>query len=84
MRLAGHVAHMGERRGLYRVSLGKPDGKKPLGRSRRRWDYNIKIYPQEVKCGGMDSIGLAEDRDKWQALVNAVPSGSIKCGEFLD
>jgi len=71
MRWAGHVARMGERRGVYRVLVGKPEGKSPLGKPRRRWKNNIKMDPQEVGCGGMDWIGLAQDRDRWRALVNA-------------
>jgi len=62
---------MGERRGVYRVLVGKPEGKSPLGKPRRRWKNNIKMDPQEVGCGGMDWIGLAQDRDRWRALVNA-------------
>jgi hypothetical protein len=57
---------------VYRVLVGKPEGKRPLGRRRRRWEDNIKMGLQEVGCGGMDQIGLAQDRDRWQALVNAV------------
>jgi hypothetical protein len=63
---------MGERRGVYRVLVGKPEEKRPLGRPRRRWASNIKIDPQEVGCGGMDWVELAYDTDKWRALVNAV------------
>jgi hypothetical protein len=63
---------MGEERGVYRVLVGKPEGKRPLGRSRRRWGENIKMDLQEVGCGGMDWIELAQDRDRWRALVNAV------------
>ena len=62
----------GDRRGVYRVLVGKPDGNKPLGRPRRRWENNIKLDLQEVGCGGMEWIELAQDRDRWRALVNAV------------
>jgi len=62
----------GERRGVYRVLVGKPEGKRPLGRPRRRWEDNIKIDLQEVGCGGIGWIDLAVDRDRWRALVNAV------------
>ena len=72
IRWAGHVARMGEKSGVYRVLMGKPGGKRPLGRPRRRWDDNIKMDLEEVGCGGMEWIELAEDRDKWWALVNAV------------
>ena len=72
MRWAGHVACMGEERGVYRVLLGKPEGKRPLGRPRRRWVDNIRMYHQEVGCGYVDWIGLAQDRDSWRTLVNAV------------
>jgi len=72
MRWVWHVAHMGESRGVYSVLVDKPEGKKPLGRPRHRWEDNIKMDLQEVGCGGMDWIELAEDRDRWQALVNAV------------
>jgi len=63
---------MGEGRGVYRVLVGKPEGKRPLRRTRRRWEDNIKMDLQEVGCGGMDWIELAQDRDRWWALVNAV------------
>ena len=63
---------MRERRGVYRVLLGKPKRKRPLGRTRHRWKDNIKMDLQEVGCGGVDWIELAEDRDRWRALVNAV------------
>jgi hypothetical protein len=72
MRWAGHVASMGKGRGVYRVLVGKPEGKRPLGRPRRRWEDNIKADLQEVGCGGMDWIELAQGRDRWRALVNAV------------
>jgi len=77
---------MGEKRVVYRVLMGKPEGKKPLGRPRRRWEDNIKMDLQEVGCGGMDWTELAQDRDMWRALVSAVMNlrGSVKCGEFLD
>ena len=66
------MARMGEGRGVYRVLVGKPEGKRPLGRPRLRWEDNIKMGLQEVGCGGMDWIELAQDRDRWRALVNAV------------
>ena len=67
-----NVARMGDRRGVYRVLVGNPEGQRPFGRPRRRWEDNIKMDLQEVGCGGMDWIQLAEDRDRWRALVNAV------------
>jgi len=69
---AGHVARIGERRGVYRVLVGKPEGKRPLGRPRLRWEDNIKMHLQEVGCAGMDWIVLAQDRNSWRALVNAL------------
>jgi hypothetical protein len=57
---------------MYRVLVGKPEGKRPLGRPRCRWEDNIRMDLQEVGCGGMDWIGLTQDRDRWQALVNEV------------
>jgi len=69
---AGHVARMGEERGVYRVLVGKPEGKRPLGIPRRRWVDNIRMDLQEVGCGYMDWIGLAQDRDRWRTLVSVV------------
>jgi hypothetical protein len=63
---------MGEGRGVYRVSVAKPEGKRPLGRPRRRWEDNIKMYLREVGYVSMDWIELAQDRDMWRALVNTV------------
>jgi len=63
---------MGERRGLYRVLVGKPEGKRPLGRPRHKWEDNIKMDLQEAGCGGMDWIELGKDRDSWRAVVNVV------------
>jgi len=63
---------MGEGRGVYRVLVGKPEGKRPLRRPRRRWEDNIKMNVQEVVCGSMDWIELDQDRDSWQTLTNAV------------
>jgi len=63
---------MGEERGLYRVLVGKPEGRILLGRPRRRWVDNIRMDLQEVGCGYMDLIGLAQDRDRWRTLVSAV------------
>jgi hypothetical protein len=72
MRWAGHVALMGEERGAYRVLVGKPEGKRPLGRPRHRRVDNIRMDLQEVGCGYMDWIGLAQDIDRWRTLVSAV------------
>jgi hypothetical protein len=72
MSWAGHVARMGERRGVYRVSVGKPEGKSKRGRPRLRWEDNIQRDFQEVGCRGMDWIELAQDRDRWRELANAV------------
>ena len=72
MRWVGHVARMGEVRGVYRVLVGKPEGKRPLGRPGHRWMDNIRMDLQEVGCGYMDWIGLAQDRDRWRTLVSAV------------
>ena len=72
MKWAGHVARMWATRGVYRVLVGKPEGKIPLGRRRRRWEDNIKMDLQEVGCGGMNWIDLAQDRDRWRTPVNGV------------
>ena len=72
MRWVGHVARMGDRRGVFGVLVGKPNIKKLLGRPRLRWEDNIKMDLQEVGCGGMDWIELAQDRDRRRARVNAV------------
>jgi hypothetical protein len=72
MRWAGHIAHMGEKRGAYRVLVGKSEGKRPLGRPRHRLEVNIKMDLQEVGWGGIYWIDLFQDRDTWWAFVNAL------------
>ena len=72
MRSAGHVACMGVERGVRRVLVGKPEGRRPLGRPRRRWVDDIRMDLQEVGSVYMDWIGLAQDRDRWRTLVSAV------------
>jgi hypothetical protein len=72
MRWAGHVARTGEKRNAYRISVGKPEGLKPIKRRRRRWEDNIKMDLKEIGWGGMDWIDLAQDRDQWRGLVNTV------------
>ena len=66
------MAHIGEGRGVYKVLVGKLEGQRPLGRPRHKWKDNIKMDPQEVECGDMDCINLAQVRDRWWALVNTV------------
>ena len=85
MRWAGHVACMGEERGVYRVLVGKPKGRRPLGRPRHRWVDNIRMDLLEVGCGYMDWIGLAQDRDRWRTLVSAVMNLRVprNAGNFL-
>jgi len=70
--IVGFVARIGEERWVYRVLVGKPERRRPLGRPRRRWVDNIKMDLQEVECGYMDWIGLAQGRDRWRTLVSAV------------
>jgi hypothetical protein len=72
MRWAGHAARMGEKRNAYRLLVGKPEGKTPLGRPRRRWVDNIRMDLGEVGWGDVNWIGLAQDRNRWRTLVNSV------------
>ena len=72
MRWACHVARMDEERGVYRDLLGKPEGRRPLGRPRLRWVDNMRMGLQEVGCRYMEWIGLSQDRDRWRTLVSAV------------
>jgi hypothetical protein len=72
MRWAGYVARLGKRRGIYRIMVGKPEGKRPLGKLRRRWEDNIKVDLKAVGFGVMNWIELAQVRDRWRAFVNAV------------
>ncbi|KAJ4433923.1 hypothetical protein ANN_16237 [Periplaneta americana] len=71
LRWAGHVARMGESRNAYRMLVGRPEGKRPLGRPRRSWEDNIKLHLREVGCDDRDWINLAQDRDRWRAYVRA-------------
>jgi hypothetical protein len=72
MRWAGHIARMGEKRNAYRLLVGKPGGKRPIGRSRRRWGDNIRMDRGEVGWGDVDWIGQTKDRNRWRAVVNSV------------
>jgi hypothetical protein len=83
---AGHVARMGVRGCIFRVLMGKPKGKRPLGRPRNRWEDSIKMDLQETGCGGTDCIELAQNRDRWWARVNAVMNFRVlqNVGNFLD
>ena len=72
MRWAGHVARIGKGRGACRVLVGKPEGRRPLGRPRRKWEDNIRMNLREVGCGCVDWMELTQDRDRWRALVSAV------------
>jgi hypothetical protein len=72
MRWAGHVTCMGEERKVYKVLVGKPEGKRPLGRPRRRWEDGIRMDLREIVLWGVDWIRLAQDRDRWRAVVSAV------------
>jgi hypothetical protein len=85
MRWAGHVARMGEKRDAYRILVGRPEGRWPLGRPRRRWEDNIKMDLQEVGWGGTDWIELPQDGDRWRDLVNAVMNLRLpwNVGNFL-
>ena len=85
MRWAGHVARMEEGKGVHKVLVGKPEGKRPLVQPRRRWEDNITMDLQEVGRGCGDWMELAQDRDRWRACEYGNELwGSIKCGEFLD
>jgi hypothetical protein len=85
LRWAGYVTRMGERRDVYRVLVEKPEGKRQLGKPRRRWENNIKMDLQEVGCWVMDWIELVQDRDRWRALVNEVMDLRVlqNAGNFL-
>ena len=85
MRQAGHVVRMGEERGVYRVLVGKTEGRRPLGRPRHRWVDNIRMDLQEVGCGYIDWIGLAQDRESLRTLVSAVMNIRVpwNTGKFL-
>jgi hypothetical protein len=76
--MGGVCSTDGKERGVYRVLVGKPEGKRPLGKPRRRWEDNIKMDLQDVGCGGMNWIGLAQDRDRWRVIVSAVINHRVK------
>jgi len=82
---AGHVTRIGQGGGVYRVLVGKPEGKRPLGRPRRRWEDNIKMDLQKVGAGSGDWMKLAQDRDRWRALVSMVMNLRVPkiAGNFL-
>jgi hypothetical protein len=81
----GHIAYTRKRRGVNRIFMGNPKGKKPLGKSRRGWEGNIKMKLQAMRCEGMDVIELAQDRDRWRAFVNAIMNLQVpySTGKFL-
>jgi hypothetical protein len=80
---AGHLARMGKKRNVYKLLVGKPEGKRPLGRPRRRWLDNIRMGLAEVGWGDVDWIGLAQDRDRWRALVNSVLNHNYRVSKQL-
>jgi hypothetical protein len=87
MRWAGHVARMGEKRNAYKILVGKPEGKRPVGRPRSKWVDNIKIDLREMEWDSMDWNDLAQDRDQWREGFcehDDEPSGSLKCWEVLE
>jgi hypothetical protein len=86
MKQARHVARMGEKMTAYRILVGKPEAKKPLGRPRRRWEDNFKIDLRKTERCGMDQTDLAQNSDQWRALLKTVMehSGSIKCWEIFE
>ena len=85
MRLVGHVVRIVARRGVYRILMGKPEGKRPLGRTRSRWEDNIKMDLMEVGCWDVDWIELAQDRNRWRVLVKGVVNLRVpkNAGSFL-
>jgi hypothetical protein len=77
IRWAGNVARIGEKKNTYRILVGKPDGKRPLGRPRHRWVNNIKMDFREIELDGMDWIDLAEDTNQWRALLNTIMNHQV-------